>query len=195
MKSSRKRAPGAGRPPNALGAKRATLSLRLPPHIREALVAAWKRNKRRSVSEEIMVRLNYTFAHDRSEADRPPHIRALSEAVARIALGLERRTERSWIEDRYTAEQLSKGIALLIRTYSRGDVAVPPAVAAEAARDPADTFFVERLGETEAGGVISLLKSTPRPLERQRPGLYYPESWWPLWQTEQDLTAKPRRRK
>jgi hypothetical protein len=192
----RKRAPGGGRRPGELGLKSATLSLRLPKDMRVALVAAATRNKRRSVSEEIVYRLRSTLVRDK--ADRPPHIRALSETVARIALGLERRTERLWIEDRYTAEQLSKGIDLLLYTYSRGEVVVPPAVTAEAeARVPADAreHYVAQLGETVAGGVISSLKATPKPLEGSWPDLHYPENWWPLWQIEQDLTLKPRRKK
>jgi hypothetical protein len=196
----RKRAPGAGRPPGELGLKSATLSLRLPKDMRVALAAAATRNKRRSVSEEIVFRLRATLVRDRAEADRPPHIRATSEAVARIALGLEQRTERLWVEDRYTQEQLSKGVDLLLYTYSRGEAVVPPAVIAEAearVRVPVEAreHYVAGLGETVAGGVISMLKATPEPLEKSWPDLHYPESWWPLWQIEQDLTSKPRRRK
>jgi hypothetical protein len=194
----RKRAPGAGRKPGELGLKGATLSLRLPGNMRVALAAAATRNRRRSVSEEIVFRLHSTLVHDRAEADRPSHIRALSEAVARIALGLERRTERLWIEDRYTAEQLSKGVDLLLYTYSRGEAVVPPAVTAEAeARVSADAreHYVTHLGESEAGGVISSLKATPEPLEGSWPDVHYPESWWALWKIERDLTQKPRGKK
>src|SRR5262245_2460511 len=154
MKRPRKRKPGAGRPPGEFGAKRATLSLRLPPHIRVALVAAAKKNRRRSVSEEILIRLNFTLARDRDEASRPRHIRALSEAVARIALGLEERTKRLWNEDRYTQQQLSKGIDWFLCNYSHGEAVIPPSVSAEAARKPEDTIFVDRFGETIASGMI-----------------------------------------
>jgi hypothetical protein len=201
MKQSRKRAPGAGRPPGELGAKRATLSLRLPTRIQAELVAAKEKNKRRSLSEEIMIRLDSTLARDRGE-DRPRHIRALSEVVARLALALEGRTKRSWVEDRYTQQQLSKAIDLFLYTYSRGEAVVPPTISAAASRDPADTFFADRLGESIAGGIISLLQMPPKPPETEeeirlmkqgnRP-IYYPESWWGPWQLEQDL--KPRKRK
>ena len=195
MKRTRKtRAPGAGRPPGELGAKRATLSLRLPPHIRVALVDAARKNRRRSLSEEIMMRLNSTLARDRGEANRPRHIRALSEVVARIALGLEGRTKRSWVEDRYTQEQLSKAIDLFLRTYSRGEAVTPPSVSAEAARNPEDTFFAARLGETVAGGIIAFLQMPPEPPKKELgPGMHYPEIWWAAWQIERDL--KPRGRK
>src|SRR5262245_29815801 len=124
MKQPRKRAQGAGRPAGELGAKRATLSLRLPTRIQVQLVAAKEKNKRRSLSEEIMLRLDSTLARDRSE-DRPRHVRALSEVVARIVMALERRTKLLWVEDRYTQEQLSKAIDLFLYTYSRGEVLIP----------------------------------------------------------------------
>ncbi len=197
----RKRAPGAGRKPGELGLKSATLSLRLPQNMRVALAAAATRNKRRSVSEEIVRRLHSTLVV-RDKAERPPHIRGLLGAVALVALGLEQRTERRWVEDRYTQGQLSKGVDLLLYTYSRGEAVVPPAVIAEAeARAPAEAreHYAAGLGESVAGGVISLLKSTPEPLEEGpwpgTPGTYYPESWWAPWALERDLTLKPRDKK
>jgi hypothetical protein len=192
---ARKRAPGAGRPPGELGLKGATLSLRLPQDLRDRLVAAAKRNKRRSVSEEIVLRLRATLDRDWSEGDRPLHIQALSKAVARIAVGLEARTKRPWNDDRYTQEQLSKGIDLFLYTYSRGEADVPPAVAAEAARDPEDTYFAARLGEMVAGGIISSLKFAPKPLEREWSDIKYPDSWRSLWEIEQDLKGFKRRQK
>jgi len=194
-----KRAPGGGRKPGELGLKSATLSLRLPKGMRVSLAAAATRNKRRSVSEEIVLRLRSTLVRDRGEDDQPQHVRPLSKVVALIALGLEARTKLRWNEDRYTQEQLSKGIDLFLRTYSRGEAVVPPAVRAEAARNPADTFLIERLGELVAGGIIALLKFPPKPPEQDLgPGMHYPESWWSLWETEQDLrgfTDKSPRRK
>jgi hypothetical protein len=188
----RKRAPGGGRKPGELGLKSATLSLRLPKHMRQALAAAATRNKRRSVSQEIVLRLNSTLIRDRDEADRPRHIRALSEVVARIALGLEGRTKRRWVEDRYTQEQLSQGIDLLLYTYSHGEAVVPPSITAEAARDPDPTHFVARLGAIVAGGVIASLKAAPEPPEPELlpPDSYYPESWSSLWQLEQHLNLR-----
>jgi hypothetical protein len=174
--------------------------------MRANLVAAANRNKRRSVSEEIVRRLYSTLLRDRAEADWPRHIQALSQVVVRIALGLEARTGLPWNDDRYTQEQLSKGIDLLLYTYSRGKAVIPPAVRAEAARNPEDTFFIERLGESVAAGIISLLKLPPKPpgmeerrlMEQGRPPMYYPESWETLWELEQSLrgfTAQsPRRR-
>jgi hypothetical protein len=173
--------------------KKVTLSLRLPAQMRVALESAAK--GRRSLGGEIEARLNASLARNR--AVRPRHIKALSEAVAWIALGLEKRTQLSWIEDGYTQEQLAKGLALFLRTYSPGEVAVPPAVTAEAAKNPADPHYVDRLGETVAGGIISALRSTPEPptvdWKGKKPDMYYPDEWWAPWRIEQDL--QPRRQK
>jgi hypothetical protein len=205
MAQKRRRAPGGGRKPGELGLKSATLSLRLPKDMRVALAAAATRNKRRSVSEEIVLRLHSTLGRDRGQADQPQHIRDLSDVVAWIALGLEARTELPWNEDRYTQEQLSKGIDLFLYTYSRGEVVVPPAVRAEAARNPEDTFLVDRLGELVAGGIISWLRFPPKPpeMEDRRPTkqgwlISYPEHWWLPRKIDQNLrgfTAKSPRRK
>jgi hypothetical protein len=182
-----KRAPGAGRPPGKLGLKSATLSLRLPEDMRRELAAAAIKNKRRSVSEEIVLRLRATL--DREEADLPRHVRSMSQVVARIALALEQRTKLPWNRDRYTQQQLSKAIDFFLYTYSRGEIAVPPAVAAEAARHPDDTFYAERLGETVAGGIIAFLKSIPdqRSVRLDHSTVH---EWWKPWQLEQDLTGR-----
>jgi hypothetical protein len=152
MKQARKRAPGAGRPPGELGAKHATMTFRLPPGMRVALKAAADK-KERTLSEEIVIRLRASLTRDRKEDSWPLHIRGLSKVVAQIAFALEQRTKRPWVEDRYTQEQLSKAVDLFLHTYSRGEAAVPPAVAAEADRT-ADTLLVDRLAEilTRAAG-------------------------------------------
>jgi hypothetical protein len=201
MAQKRRRAPGGGRKPGELGLKSATLSLRLPKDMRVALAVAATRNKRRSVSEEIVLRLRETLVRDHGEDDRPRHIKALSEVVALIALALEQRTKLPWNEDRYTQEQLSEGIGFLLYTYSRGKSVVPPAVTAEAEAVPAEAreHYVAELGKSVAGGIISLLRLPPKPPERDiGPGMHYPESWWSLWETDQDLrgfTGKLLRRK
>src|SRR5262249_10791106 len=193
MKQPRKRAPGAGRPAGEVGAKRATLSLRLPPHIRVQLVAAQKKNGRRSLSAEILIRLNLSLLHDRDELNRPGRIRALSEEVARIALACEEGTKRPWNEDRYTQQHLSKSIDRFLYKYSRGEAVVPPSIKAEAAKNPEDTLFVDRFGERIADGMIASLKTTPEPPKELGMGLQYPSSYWGPWQIEQDLKPKERK--
>jgi len=199
MRRIRKRAPGAGRPPGELGTKSATLSLRLPPDMRTALAAAAGRNKRRSLSEEIAVRLRFTLARDRGP-DRPAHIKALAETVILAALGIERATKCSFTEDRYTAERLAEAVELLLWHYSpRTEAVVPPAVveAAKTMPPPVRDSYAARLGTSEAGAVIAMLENTPEPPEQKwPPGIYYPESWWGPWQVREHLRpSKPRRHK
>jgi hypothetical protein len=164
--------------------------------MRLALVAATKKNKRRSLSEEIMLRLRSTLRRDGNDADRPRHITALSEVVARIALDLEGVTNCPWIENRYTADQLSKGIELFIYHFSRGEITVPPTVAAAAESWPPEKrdTYPGQLGEMVTGAIISLVHRKPEPPKQQwPPGAHYPDSWRAYWQLEQDL--KPRRQK
>jgi hypothetical protein len=146
------------------------------------------RKKGMSLSEDIVNRLRASLNRDHREDTRPPHVRALSAVVARIAVALEQRTKLLWIEDRYTQEQLSKGVDFFLRTYSRGETAVPPAVAADAAKNPADTYFVDRLGESVAGGIIAFLQFPPAPPETDLgPGIEYPDYWRSAWHIERDL--------
>jgi hypothetical protein len=195
MKRVRKRAPGAGRRPGELGAKHATMTFRLPPYMRVLLAAAAER-KERTLSEEIVIRLDASLKRDRKEASWPLHIRGLSKVVAQIAFALEQRTKLPWIGDRYTQEQLSKAIDLFLYTYSCGEAAVPSAVAAEAART-ADTLLVDRLGQITAGGIIALLKFPPEPPETDMgEGMHYPEEWLGPRHLEQNLQPQqPRRQK
>jgi hypothetical protein len=198
MAQIRRRALGGGRKPGELGLKSANLSLRLPPYMRDALAAEATRNKRRSVSEEIVRRLRSTLLRDRGEADQPQHIQDLSTVVAWIALRLEAWTELPWNEDRYTQQQLSKGIDLFLYSYSCGKAVVPSAVRAAAAKNPEDTLFTERLGEVVAGGIISELRFPKPPEHDLGKEVYYPESWRQGWEIDQRLrgfTAKSPRRK
>jgi hypothetical protein len=121
----------------------------------------------------------------------------LSKVVGDIAFALEQRTKLPWVGDRYTQQQLSKGVDLFLYTYSRGETVVPPAVEAEAARYPDDAFFVNHLGEMVAGGIIARLKLPPEPPEADMgEGMHYPEEWLGRWHLEQNLQPQqPRRRK
>ncbi len=202
MDRARKR----GRPAGELGVKSATLSLRLPPYLRAALVTAAERNKRRSLSEEIMFRLRSTFDRDR-DADRPRRIKALSEMVELVALGIEQATERRFNEDRYTAEQLAKAVELLLWKYSpqaeaapQTKAEIPPAVVKAANTMPAQVrdTYPDQLGVIEAGAIIALLEGRLRPPHpdikaEHWPPKGYPESWLALWQARNDLN--PRRHK
>src|SRR5262245_27785089 len=106
----RKRAPGAGRPPGELGAKRATLSLRLPGYLREKLVAAAERENR-SLSYEIVVRLNSTF--EQAGPERLPHVRALVEWIAMHVEGIEAATGKEWRRDAWTNRAIRAAVDYL----------------------------------------------------------------------------------
>jgi hypothetical protein len=198
MGQARKR----GRPPDESGAKSKTLSLRIQPHLRAALAAAAKKNKR-SLNKEIRDRLSSSHR----DVDRPQHIKALSEIIARMASHIERVTGCQFNENRYTAEHLTKAIELLLWKYSpqaeaaaQTKAAIPPAVAAAAKTMPApmrDTYS-DQLGVAEAGAMIALLESTQPllgheehwPPGRLPEGTTYP---WDFWQIREHLN--PRRRK
>jgi hypothetical protein len=198
----RKRAPGAGRPPGELGAKRATLSLRLPADLRIALVTAAEQKaaeqkKKVSVSGELVHRVRSTFGRS---PDRPAHIAALMEAIASIAQGIERKTELPWTADQFTAERLSRAISLFITHYSpQGTETVPPAVVEAAKGMPPQLrdAYPALLGEWEAGAVISSINTTPEPPEVKWPDtvkvggqdvpVRYPESWWGPWRIRKAL--------
>lgn len=191
MGQTRKR----GRSPGEFGVKSATLSLRIEPNIRTALMEAATK-KKRSLNREIISRLRSTLGRE----NRPPHIRALSEMVELAALGIERKTKRRFTEDRYTAERLAKAVELLLQQYSPQakagtKAAVPPAVT-EATKTMGDTY-PDQLGVIEAGAVIALLEGTLAPPgiweEQHWPPKGYDEGLWGLWRLREDLG--PRRRK
>jgi hypothetical protein len=168
--------------------------------MRADLVAAAAKRGRRSLSGEIAARLRATLDRDRAEFGRPRHIQGLGETVERIALALEGRTKLAWVEDRYTQQQLSKAIDLLLYSYSRGEAAVPPSVAKEAedrAPPEAREHYIAQLGEAVAGGIMALLKVPPEPWEGswQLPDgrwARYPDDWRALWAIEQDLKLRRR---
>jgi len=196
MDRARKR----GRPPGEFGVKSTTLSLRVPPYIRTALMTAAATNKR-SLNGEIMLRLRSTLSRDRG-ADRPRHIRALSEMIALTAEGIERATRRQFNEDRYTAEQLAKGVELLLWKYSPQAKAAPQTKAVVsppviAAAKTMGHSYPDHLGVIEAGAVIALLEGRLGPPEAEEKGHWppkgYPESMWGFWRVRDDL--KPRKRK
>jgi hypothetical protein len=153
------------------------------------------------MSEEIVFRLRSTLSRDRG-ADRPRHIRALSEMIELTAQGIERVTGRQFNEDRYTAEQLAKGVEMLLWKYSpqakaapQTKALVPPPVMA-AAKTMGHTY-PDQLGVIEAGAVIALLEGRLGPPEAEEKGHWPPEAYDErlrgLWRVRDDL--KPRKRK
>ena len=158
-----------GRPPG--GTKGSVLSVRVSPEMRTELEAEARKNKRR-LSSEVQTRLDYTLA--RHMVGRPPHIMALSNAVAVAARLIEEATGRKWNKDQYTSRHLATAIGLVIAAFSQpGKVTIPPKVIEKAKRHTAGDAYLTHLGEVEAKGIIALLKLAPAPWGPSYPEVYF----------------------
>src|SRR6516225_11673966 len=173
-----------GRPPG--GTKGSVLSVRVSPEMRTELEAEARKNKR-GLSSEVQTLLGYTLA--RHMVGRPPHIMALSGAVAVAARVVEEATGRPWNKDQYTSRHLATAIGLVIAAFSQpGKVTIPPKVIEKAKRHTAGDAYLTHLGEVEAKGIIALLKLAPAPW-----GPSYPEVYFEAYKIRRAL--EPRRRK
>jgi len=158
-----------GRPPG--GTKGSVLSVRVSPEMRTELEAEARKNKR-GLSSEVQTRLGYTLA--RHMVGRPPHIMALSGAVAVAARVVEEATGRPWNKDQYTSRHLATAIGLVIAAFSQpGKVTIPPKVIEKAKRHTAGDAYLTHLGEVEAKGIIALLKLAPAPWGPSYPEVYF----------------------
>jgi len=175
----------AGRPPG--GTKGSVLSVRISPEMRTLLELAARKNKRR-LSREVQARLDY--AEERYKVDRPPHIKALSSAVAIAAAVIEEETERPWNKDQYTSQNLAKTIGLVIADFTQpGEVSTPPKVIEKAKYHFAGEAYPTYFAEEKARGISALLRLARKP-----------QIWPPyhdfeteFWKIQRDL--KLRRRK
>ena len=158
-----------GRSPG--GTKGSVLSVRVSPEMRTELEAEARKNKR-GLSSEVQTRLGYTLA--RHMVGRPPHIMALSGAVAVAARVVEEATGRPWNKDQYTSRHLATAIGLVIAAFSQpGKVTIPPKVIEKAKRHTAGDAYLTHLGEVEAKGIIALLKLAPAPWGPSYPEVYF----------------------
>src|SRR5215813_340597 len=106
---AKKRAPGAGRKPRGdYKGKSATLTTRITPDTRAAMDRAAQKSGR-SLSQEVEHRLNASIRKDYKH-NRHPHIRALAEAIAMLTYWVEKRTQKHWNDDPFTAEALRRAI-------------------------------------------------------------------------------------
>src|SRR5262245_61579623 len=136
----------AGRPPG--GTKGSVLSVRITPEMRTRLERAARKNKRR-LSREVEARLDYTLGryHRLKVERRPPHIMALSDAVAVAARVMEETTGRAWNKDQYTSQHLARVICAVITHFTQaGEVTIPPKVIEEAKRHFAGDAYPTHLG-------------------------------------------------
>src|SRR5262249_53944855 len=98
-----------------------------------------------------------------SPSDEPPHIMALSDAVAVAARVIEEATGRPWIKDQYTSQHLATGIGLVIAEFGQpgkqpGKVTIPPKVIEKAKRHAAGEAYPTHLGEEEAKIIIAMIR-------------------------------------
>ena len=180
----------AGRPPG--GTKGSVLSVRVTPEMRRALEVAARKHGRR-LSREAEARLDYTLGrYQKFKLEgRPPHIMALSDAVAVAARVMEETTGRPWNKDQYTSEHLARLIRAVMADFTqRGEVTIPPKVIEEAKRHPAGDAYPTHLGEDKAKGIIALIRLTP---DWQWWGPNYPDVVLEVGKIRRDL--EPKRRK
>jgi len=191
-----KRAPGAGRKPRGeFKGKTATLTTRITPQTRVGLERAAKESGR-SLSQEVEHRLDYSIRRDH-EHNRHRHIRALAEAVAILTHGVERATQKRWIDDPFTAEALRRGIEFLVFHFGApGTPEVPASVKDAAARVPLQardqSMTPAGVGHHEAGGVITWIEMNLNEggrLSRSSPipGYHVPHEWYLYSQLFSDL--------
>jgi hypothetical protein len=180
----------AGRPPG--GTKGSVLSVRVTLEMRRALEVAARKHGR-SLSREVEARLDYALGrYQRFKVDgRPPHIMALSDAVAVAARVMEETTGRPWNKDQYTSEHLARSIRAVMADFTKpGEVTIPPKVIEEAKRHPAGDAYPTQLGEDKAIGIIALIRLTP---DWQWWGPNYPDFVLEVGKIRRDL--EPKRRK
>ena len=172
-----------GRPPG--GTKGSVLSVRVSPEMRTELEAEARKNNRR-LSSEVQTRLDYTLA--RHMVGRPPHIMALSNAVAVAARLIEEATGRSWNRDQYTGQHLATAIGLVIAEFAQpGKVTIPPKVIEKAKRHAAGEAYPTHLGEEEAKIIIAMIRLALGP---QKWGPSYPEIYFELYKIRRGLESR-----
>lgn len=150
--------------------KHAPLSLRVEKGMLIKLQRAAKGN-RRPLSREVRVRLDKTLNEDdrRARLPRADHISKLGMIMMMVAERIEGRTGRPFIDDAYTAKNLSDAAEFIIRHFgAKGEVAVPAAIAEAAAQNRIDGTPVlltpsgirhdEAIGWEEAGHVIAAIE-------------------------------------
>jgi hypothetical protein len=131
MAQKRKRAPGGGRKPQGFSRKAAKLTMRIMPATRTDLERAAKK-RRVSLSQAAEQCLRFGLGKDRSSS-RGPHIQALSEIIAPLALLIEKKTDKHWNKDVFTGEALRRGVEVLVSHFAPRGTPVTPISVKEAA--------------------------------------------------------------
>src|SRR5262245_3206863 len=120
-----------GRPRRSKAGRREQIGVRVSPEIKEALEAAADRNGR-SVTAEVEARLAHSLGRGRQV-----HIHGLMVAVGKLAEALERRFQKRWIFDAFTAQALRVGVDKFLFHFGRyGKPELPLAIKAAVAKMP-----------------------------------------------------------
>jgi hypothetical protein len=130
-KNAAKRRSGGGRKPQGrIAGNRKVLNLRVTPEVRDGIRRAAETNHL-SMSQEAQERLKLSLDYDR----KVPRFRALVSLIEMMAKIFEDRTEKSWVDDPYTAKMLQGAVDFLITDLSaKGDAIVPAAIVQAAER-------------------------------------------------------------
>jgi len=125
---SKKRAPGGGRKPQGeFDQLTSPFSLRMPEDLRKQLEAA-SQMTRRSVSQEVVSRLNNSFGRDRDK-DRDPAVRAISFLISELLTRIYWPQASQWHGNPFLFRAFKIGVAkLLDELEPKGEMMVPPRV-------------------------------------------------------------------
>jgi hypothetical protein len=124
MAAKRKRAPGGGRKPKGeFGGLESPLSVRMSAAMRAQLAAAARRSKR-SLSQELLARLNSSFNQDRSKAVDPA-MRALCFLFSSLAYAVHWNMP-NWRSDKFLFRAIKVGINKLLDALEPSGEMRPP---------------------------------------------------------------------
>ena len=149
-----------GRPPGTQKEPEPVVAARLSPKTRKLLETEARRNKR-TLSREVEARLDYAFGrYQKFKVEgRPPHIMALSDAVAVAARVMEETTGRPWNKDQYTSEHLARLICAVMADFTQpGEVTIPKKLSRKLSAILPATLTPLSLGEDKAKGIIALIR-------------------------------------
>jgi hypothetical protein len=128
---TKKRAPGAGRPPKGeFRGKTATLTTRITPAVRAGLEREAAKNGR-SLSQEVEKRLATSLVNPQKTRKEwgESHVLLLARLVSRLTIGIELSTQKRWHEDRFTADAVRAALDTVVtQLASQTDPQIPPAL-------------------------------------------------------------------
>jgi hypothetical protein len=163
---TRKRAPGAGRPPRGnFKNKSEAFTTRITAETRRALEAS-AREHGRSLSQEAEHGLREYLKKPAGSARN----RALATIIGSLATNIERDTGENWRTDTFTGTALLdcvEAVLIYLAPEAENNPAIPPAVEKQAAMMPPG--FAEQyrtpagLGFMRAHSLITQIENRPRP--------------------------------